>query len=457
MRAVVITVSSCLLLAQAALAWSAAPVAGEVPSDVLADAVFLRLPQPDGQPEEPAPIAAEPSKAMPRETAAPRGVSLASFEEIAISSHPSILALAAQVKAARCKRYQAGLPPNPTVGYLASEIGNEGNAGQQGVFVGQRFIRGNKLGLDQAVICHEIRQLEQQLAAQHLRVLTIVRTTFFNAYLAQREVELSEQLVEVSRQAADSVKQLLDAQEARRTDVLQAEIESQRIAARLLQATYTWDAAWRRLAAAVGQPAMAKRRIMADPATIHWAQGWEETRQSLLAGSPQIAAAVIEVSRAKAAWRRARAEPIPDVNAQVSMQYDDSTTDTVAGVQVGVSLPIWNRNQGRIGQACHGVTAAQRRLESLELSLTQQLAMRMQQYQGAEARSDAFRTGILDRAEENMELVQQAYEAGEATYLDLLTVQRTFFESNLDYLAALREVNTSVQLLGGFLLGGEEG
>ena len=57
------------------------------------------------------------------------------------------------------RRLQACRRPNPTVGYVASEIGNDGKAGQQGVFVEQEFIRGNKLELS-----HDVASREQQQA-----------------------------------------------------------------------------------------------------------------------------------------------------------------------------------------------------------------------------------------------------------------------------------------------------
>ena len=33
------------------------------------------------------------------------------------------------------------------------------------------------------------------------------------------------------------------------------------------------------------------------------------------------------------------------------MQYDDATEDTIAGAQVTLPLPIWNRNQGGVAKA----------------------------------------------------------------------------------------------------------
>ena len=386
------------------------------------------------------------------DNASPPGLTLIQAEGMALGSHPQIAEAAARVRAARCNCVQVGLPPNPTAGYIATEIGNEGQAGQQGLYVGQQFVRGNKLDLNRAIAYREVIRLEQELAAAQMRVRTQVRTAFVELYLAQREVELTRRLVEVSSQATETVEQLLEAREARRTDLLQAEIEGRRISARLVQSTATLEATWRRLAVAMGQPAMELQKVETDADQLAWPLGWQQSLDRLLARSPQVASAVAEVDRTQAAWRRARAEPIPDLNTQLAVQYDDGTQDTIASVQIGAQLPLWNRNQGGICQAAAEVTAARRRLETIELKLSQKLAVTYQKYESAQARASAYQEGVLQRAEENMTLVGQAFAAGEASFLDLLTVQRTYFESNLDYLNALRDVNKSVQLLNGLML-----
>ncbi len=395
----------------------------------------------------------------PEEIAAPStespGLTLAEAEGLALASHPQIAEAAARVRAARYHCVQVGLPPNPTAGYVATEVGNEGQAGQQGFYVGQQFIRGNKLGLNRAVACREVIRLEQELAAQQMRVLTTVRVSFVEAYLAQREVDLATSLVEVSTQARASVQDLLDAKEARKTDLLQAEIEQQRISARRAQAQANLDAAWRRLAAAVGQAGLEPQRVEIEPDKIQWPHGWQQTLDMLLTSSPEVASAMAEVERAQAAWRRARAEPIPDLNTQLAVQYDDATQDTVASIQLGAPIPLWNRNQGGIGKAGQEVVAARRQLEAVEVRLSRDLATTFQQYEASQARAVAYREEILSRAEQNLGLVRQAFSAGEASFLDLLTVQRTYFESNLDYLETLGEVSRSVQLLNGLLLDNE--
>ncbi|MEM8865988.1 MAG: TolC family protein [Planctomycetota bacterium] len=145
------------------------------------------------------------------ESASPASLTLADAESMAVAASPSLAAMRARVTAARWQCVQAGLPPNPTIGYLASEVGNEGQAGQQGAYAGQQFIRGGKLKYAQAVAAKEVRRREQELAAERLRVLTDVRTVFFEVFLSQRQVELTAQLAELSRRAAETSQRQVEA------------------------------------------------------------------------------------------------------------------------------------------------------------------------------------------------------------------------------------------------------
>jgi cobalt-zinc-cadmium efflux system outer membrane protein len=393
-------------------------------------------------------------EALPAVEPEPVGFTLEAAEQMALTGNPALAEAGARIRAARGWQYQVGLPPNPTIGYAGSEIGNDGAAGQQGLYVGQEFIRGNKLGLNRAIEAREVMRLEQHFAAQQQRVLTDVRLAFYNAYLAERRVALSRQLQTVGNQLVATSRALLEAQEGRRTDLLQAEIESQRAGIDLAQAESNYRGAWRRLAAAVGQPEFPEQSLAADLNSITWCQSWEETIAALWQTSPETAAALAEIEKARVALARARVEPMPDINAQALVQYDDSTNDTVAGAQVTLPIPLWNRNQGGIARAQGDLMAARQRLQVVEMRLQRDLASQYQAYETAQARTATIRDEILGRAQQTLDAATQAYGAGELNFLDFLTVQRTYFQANLEYLTALAELVGSVERLRGNLLEG---
>jgi len=377
---------------------------------------------------------------------------LSELEELAQQANPAVARAAALAAAARGAWLQAGLPPNPTAGYVSSEVGNDGRAGQQGVYFGQEFVRGNKLGLSRAVEDREVARLIQEWEVARLRVITDVRLRYYEALVAQRLLEVTGQLRETSEAAVRAAQALLAAGEGRRTDLLQAEVEAQRAAVRRQQAQVASDAARRRLAAVVAAGPLGERRLEGELIPPLWTSDWNATLAQLLATSPEIAAATAAVQRAERVVQRERVQPIPNIDAQGLVQYDYGSEYAIAGVQAGLALPIWNRNQGGVQRAQAELIAARRNLERVELGLQERLAQAWSQYEQARARVEALERGMLQRSAESLTLVRRGYEAGEISYVELLTAQRTAFETNLEYLEAVGELNAGLQLLRGNLL-----
>ena len=73
--------------------------------------------------------------------------SVTDLELLALSHNPAVAEAAARVRAGQGRWFQVGIGPNPTVGYLANEIGNEGSDGQHGGYI-MKFTRSeNNVGL----------------------------------------------------------------------------------------------------------------------------------------------------------------------------------------------------------------------------------------------------------------------------------------------------------------------
>ncbi len=381
-------------------------------------------------------------------------MSLGDFESLALANSPALGKAAAAVGAARGRWLQAGLPPNPVAGYLATEIGNEGRAGQQGAYLGQEIVTGGKRRRDRAAMSHEIRRTEAELAAERFRVITDTRLAFFDALWAQRRVEIARQLAELSRQGVRTATGLFQGQQVSEADVLQARIEAETTELLVVGAENDQSAAWRRLTAIVGLPELAPAPMAGDLEAIGEPIAFEAALSRLFASSPQIAAADAQIGRAREALSRARAERIPNLDVETAVQHDNATHFDYANVQIGMQLPIINRNQGAIAQAQAELAAAQSERLLLRNELQHRLAEVYRRYAIARERVVRFRQRILPDAQRTLQIATRGYQAGEFNYLEFLTAQRTYFQSNMANLESLRELQRSAAELDGFLLWG---
>lgn len=385
----------------------------------------------------------------------PTGIlSLEELEQMALSSNPSLSRASAMVGAARGNWIQAGLPPNPVIGYSGQQIGSGGRAEQHGVLFEQEFIGGGKLRLNRQIADRELERARQEFAAQRQRVLTDVRIDFYRVLLAQRQMEMTTDLVRISEEGVKAAEALLKAKEATRADVLQAQLEMENARILSQNARNRHTAAWQELASVVGNPALSPRPLEGDPFSLAVQYDFDESLESILSSSPEIASAALQIDRARALLERARAEPIPNIAVQGLINVTDNGIGgrPDAGLGLAVPIPLFNRNQGAILRAQHEVAAAERSLAQLELDLRNRLAPTFERFANARNQVDRYRTSILPTAAESLELVQRTYNAGETNYVGLLVAQRTYFQTNLNYLAAIESLRIAEAEIEGLLL-----
>jgi len=391
----------------------------------------------------------QPAEAVGPEVA---GMTLAELEGLAMDNNPTLVQAAMRVRAARHKRLQVGLYPNPVVGYSGDEIGDDGTAGKQGAFFSQQVVTAGKLGLNRAVVWQEIKQAEHAWETQRRRVLNDVRTGYYDVLLARRTVELQEKLVGIGDESLRTSEQLLAAQEVSRVEVLQARIEADSVRLQQNQAKNQLRAARRRLAATLGVADLEAVRLAGSLEDNMPQLVWGEALQHLLETSPEVERARAGVERARRQLERECAGRMPDLQLQASVLYDSVSYDKLASVQFGVPLPLYNRNQGNIGKAQAELVAAQKELERVELDLRHRLAAAFGRYASAAEQVTRYAHDILPNAQEQLNLVTTGFRQGELDYLTMLTAQRSYFRANLAYLESLGELWTNVVAIEGLLL-----
>lgn len=409
------------------------------------------------QPVRFARIPPEPMPLPPVDGQSAEVLTLAQAEAMALANHPAVIQAEGMVRAARGEWLQVGLRPNPQLGYLGEEIGDEGRAGMQGGYFSQEFVTAGKLGLNRAVALRQIASAEQRLERTRRQVITTVRMYYYDSLGAERSLALANQLQEIGSQALQASDLRLKAQEGTRASVLQSQVEADSAELLVIQAANERDAARRRLASVLGAEQAAAARLEDIFATKLPTLDWETLRAQLLAESPSLSELRFNVDRARWAIDRAVAGRIPNVTVMSGAQYDNASQFAMANVQVSMPIPVFNRNQGGIAQASGELTAAQAALDAAELALAQQLAAAMSEYNTASRSVTKYSDSILPAARQSLDLISSAYEQGELEYLVLLASQRTYTEKNLDYINNLEFAWKKWAEIDGLLVGPLEG
>jgi cobalt-zinc-cadmium efflux system outer membrane protein len=380
-------------------------------------------------------------------------LTLEAAETLAIGFHPAMREAAAQVRALQGNWVQVGLRPNPTIGYAGDEMGANGTAGKQGAFIGQEFVTAGKLGLNRNVAFREQQAAEQRLARTQMQVITTVRKLYVEALVADRSVTLAKQLSEIAGHSVTVSEQRLKALDVPKTALLQSQIENESASLVEQQANERHDAATRRLASVLGvqkPQAIQLDDILSRPLPD---LDYATTRERLMRESPELAELRFEVDRARGAVERASAGRVPNINVQTGVQRDNETQDTIANVEVSMPLPVFDRNQGAIAQACGELSAAQAALERRELELDERLTAALRDYRTARERVAKYAGKVLPAAKETLDLVNAGYKQGQLDYVQVLTIQQSYASKNLSYLQDLETAWKKWAEIDGLLVG----
>ncbi len=405
-------------------------------------------------PVPPAPPVKEPPADKEASESSVR-LSLSQLEQLALSNNPTLEQAAAVVEVERGHFQQAGLYPNPQVGFVSGSSDRSSVKQSNGAFFSQEFVTAGKLKKAQNWEANEVNKVAWDLEAQRTRVMTDVKIRYFEVLGAQHAVLTLRKLERTADRGLATVRQLVENKSASRADLLQAKIQLETVRASLDEATERHSSAWQQLANVVGVPdlpsASLDGELKDDLLKLDAREAWAQ----LLARSPQLRSAEAERDHAFAELTLAQSQAIPNVTLQAVAEYDRATQSSNVSTLVALPLPVFNRNQGNIYRAEHEIRVACSEIERTKLVLRDLLAESFRRYQTSLKQANRFQEHILPDAEENLSLTEQGFQAGELGFLQVLTARQTHIEAQLTYVEALTELHkVSAEIEGLQLTGG---
>lgn len=401
-----------------------------------------------------------PRMGRAQERAGGQVVTLDQVEKMAGEMNPTLRQAEVEIRAAKARQQQVGLYPNPSVGYTGDEIrGGSVGGGKQGFFVQQTIVTAGKLGKSREVFGAEAKLAEIEADEQRTRVETAVKMAFLRVLAAQEWLDARRDLTKIAENAAQTRKELMNTGQADESEVLEAEVEAQRMrmAARMQENTLREE--WRSLAAVIGQPGLPQATVTGD-----LERGWpelneEETVETIAKQSPAVQIAETATGRAQALLARAQREPIPDIQIRAGMEYNHETLGSVPFAkgweglaEASVEIPLFNRNQGNIAAARADVDRAEQEKTRVALTLRERAASVVDQYANAKLMAMEYRDEILPHAKKAYSLLVDKYGRMLASYPRVLESQRKLYELQIEYIAALEGVWTNGLALQGYLL-----
>jgi cobalt-zinc-cadmium efflux system outer membrane protein len=147
-----------------------------------------------------------------------------------------------------------------------------------------------------------------------------------------------------------------------------------------------------------------------------------------------------------ASSRQARRTPIPDLG--VLADYDAIPGSSGAyDLQLTVSIPIFDRNQGNIAQAEAAERKARIATEGLRAQIRSEVEQAVNTWNANHARLAVYDANLLAAAQESLEISRHTYEEGRGSLLDYLDAESTHRTIESAYRSAIADAMTAAAML----------
>jgi cobalt-zinc-cadmium efflux system outer membrane protein len=387
-------------------------------------------------------------------------IELAELERLALENNPTLAQARAEIRTGEARKLQSGLYPNPTAGYVGEEIrGDSGGGGQHGFFVSQSIVTAGKLGLNREIAARDVHISELEAEEQRLRVLNGVKLAFYRVLAAQEMLDLERDILSIAADKLQTARELQNLGQADAAELLQVEVEHQHREMTVAIQETAVRQAWRSLAAIVGVPDLPERTASGNLEDVPKGLDESEVLERLTRESPAVRIAQEVVSRARFEKTRAEREPVPDLELRGGLQDNREileSTGARTGLQgffeVGVEIPLFNRNQGAVAAAEAQIERSEREVERVALVLRERASSHFELYHGSRIMVERYKEELLPRARRAYELRRESFGLMLASYPQLLESQERVFQLQAEYVSALETHWMNAIALSGLLL-----
>ncbi len=380
----------------------------------------------------------------------PKGepLSLAELQRLAMDNSPLLRQAAADVDAARGVALQAGLWPNPVVGFEGDTMNSGGTAGQLGGFITQTIKTAGKPQLARASALIEVLNAELALRRTEADVVARVRGGYFAVLVVRENVKVSRALAEFADEIYRTHVELLKAAQSPAYESLQLRVLSTQARGGLLQARNRYVTAWKQLVSTLGLPEMPPGNLSGDADMPAPQYDHAVVLERVLKSHTDVGTALNAMQKAQIDLKLARVIPVPDVNVYLAVQRDYTIAPnlTTTNVQVGVPIPLWDRNQGAIKAADAALMKAEQESARVHNDLTARVAEAFERYDNNRRLLTYYQTGILPDQVRAYRALYQRYrvDSDPGNFQDVVNAQQLLAQSVTTYLATLSALWTAV-------------
>lgn len=278
---------------------------------------------------------------------------------------------------------------------------------------------------------------------KRLEVLAATTRAFVSVLHAQAEVKHDTELHRLSGQVVVDVKKRVDAGRVQPEHLDQARVQESLAALELLKVKRRLTTARRLLALQWGSRRPAFSRVEGRLTLLPSLPSLAVLRRRL-DRHPALSRGAVSIAEQRANLLVERANVYPDLSLRAGYRYLHGGPASAVVVGLSIPLPFFTRNRGAIAAARHRLARSRLARRAARLRLVKVLTGAHARLRTARVEADILQRKILPLAQRTFGRVQQGYQLGRRSYLEVLTAQRTVFDVQHQYLEALSKYHLAL-------------
>ena len=364
-----------------------------------------------------------------------------------------------EVDKARGRLIQAGLWPNPELGFSTTTDRTFKNEGERTSTAGfqQAFPISGRLHFATQVSRVDVAQAMAEIRNRERLLIGDVQRDFLTVLLLRQQIAANREFIEVNREFVGVFEERLKRAEVSEVDVNLARVEMQRL--ELESAVLGADLSTRELSLKLRSGVLPEQPVSVEGDLEALAARFapEHYQTSMFVNRPDLRQTELGIDRANAEVRLARAEAWADwtlgSDYESARRVDDPTgirTDPSLAFRVSIPLAIWNRNQGRVYEQRAAAKQARQQVEALELSIRSEIATALARAVKLREVARNYSGKLLPSLSRTHDLVRKGYAEGLVAPPQIIqaqqqraTLRTSFLAANTSYIQALVDLETA--------------
>lgn len=394
-----------------------------------------------------------PGQQLPAALPGKQSITLSDAVSIFLKQNLDLVAARYDIDTVDAEKLTAKLRPNPAFSFSSSDlpINFSGNPLKEQTYsygIAETFELGGKRGKRITAANANSELARAQFQTVVWQMTNDLKKKFYAVLLAESLLNLAKENQQTFAEIVEHTTEVFKLGEISGLDLERLEVEKLKFDTDVANSERDYEVALRDLRVMLGGDYRAMDIEVAG--SIDYYQPYEfslaDLRAQALAARPDLKAAQLSERAADASIRLEDAQRIPDLTLGAGMDQVPQGINTL-NFAVGITLPLWNRNQTERAKALIQKMKAQNEQQQITNQVLSDVDKALVSFESQKRRVELYRTGVLKKVDDIQKLTEFSLKAGESSTLELLDAIRTrrdtlagFYQTLFDYQSSLLDL-----------------